>query len=105
VRRQIDLALRGACQAPRNSLSCFPGFRRRARILGEAVRLELQLTSEAPFALADIGMLEQVLLNLAVNARDAMPGGGKITLGTAIQEVTSATAREPRTLTPGASHS
>ena len=71
------------------------------RILGEAVRLELQLTSEAPFALADIGMLEQVLLNLAVNARDAMPGGGKITLRTAIQDVTPDAARAHPDAYPG----
>ena len=71
------------------------------RVLGDAVRLELHLTSEPPFALADIGMLEQVLLNLAVNARDAMPGGGKITLRTAVQEVTSATAREHPDAYPG----
>ena len=71
------------------------------RILGDAVRLELQLTSEPPFALADIGMLEQVLLNLAVNARDAMPGGGKITLRTAVQELTSAAARAHPEAYPG----
>ncbi|MEO8906352.1 MAG: response regulator [Polyangiaceae bacterium] len=63
------------------------------RLLGDQVRLELHLTADPTFALADVGMLEQVLMNLAVNARDAMPGGGKITIKTAVQELTPAAAR------------
>lgn len=51
------------------------------RIIGD-VKVELQVGGELPPILADIGMIEQVLINLAVNARDAMPGGGKLTLGT-----------------------
>ncbi|HXT21128.1 MAG TPA: response regulator, partial [Thermoanaerobaculia bacterium] len=50
--------------------------------LGEDVRLELELQAELPRVRIDPAQLEQVIVNLAVNARDAMPGGGRLTLGT-----------------------
>ena len=52
------------------------------RILGEDVRLQLNLASHPLFTHADAGMLDQVLLNLIVNSRDAMPGGGQLTIET-----------------------
>jgi PAS domain S-box-containing protein len=52
------------------------------RILGEPVRLELDLAPELKALHADSGMIEQILMNLAVNARDAMPQGGRLTLAT-----------------------
>ncbi|MDZ7825777.1 MAG: ATP-binding protein [Gammaproteobacteria bacterium] len=48
------------------------------RILGEDVTLNLDLDGHLPTVEADPGMIEQVLMNLAVNARDAMPGGGRL---------------------------
>jgi len=53
------------------------------RLVGEDVNIEVHSAHDLGNALADPGQLEQVIMNLAVNARDAMPGGGKLTIETA----------------------
>jgi len=53
------------------------------RLIGEDVRMETRLAREPLRVMADPGQLEQVLMNLAVNARDAMPGGGILVFETA----------------------
>jgi signal transduction histidine kinase len=52
------------------------------RVLGEDVALVTALDPDLGFVRADHGQVEQVLMNLVVNARDAMPGGGRIVLRT-----------------------
>src|SRR6185312_15104662 len=53
-----------------------------ARLLGDDIRLEFDLSSDLGQVLADSGQLYQVLMNLAVNARDAMPEGGILRIET-----------------------
>jgi PAS domain S-box-containing protein len=71
------------------------------RTLGE--HIELAITTEPGLwrVKADRGQLEQVLVNLAVNARDAMPGGGRLVIDTANTEVDEAYATSRAKLTPG----
>jgi signal transduction histidine kinase/CheY-like chemotaxis protein len=63
------------------------------RVLGEDVALEVKLGDEGLTVVADEGQLEQVLLNLCTNARDAMPRGGRLTLAADEVELNDAAAR------------
>ncbi|MDB5501868.1 MAG: multi-sensor hybrid histidine kinase [Tardiphaga sp.] len=69
--------------------------------LGERVEIETRLTAEPWPALADPAQLSSALLNLAVNARDAMPGGGKLTLETANVVLDEAYAGHHAEVVPG----
>jgi signal transduction histidine kinase len=52
------------------------------RLLGETISLECKSPATLPPIKGDTGMVEQILMNLAVNARDAMPRGGRLIIGT-----------------------
>ena len=57
------------------------------RLLGEDISLQVHFQSNLPTIHADPGMMEQVLLNLAINSRDAMPNGGHISIVTATRYI------------------
>jgi len=58
-----------------------------ARILGEDINLQLNYFPQPALVQADAGMMEQVLLNLSVNSRDAMPNGGQLSLRIAVLDL------------------
>ena len=57
------------------------------RLLGEDIALQLNYSQAPAVVEADAGMMEQILLNLAVNARDAMPKGGQLAIRITVNEV------------------
>jgi PAS domain S-box-containing protein len=56
------------------------------RTIGEQIELVITLAPNLPMILADPGQIEQIVLNLAINARDAMPSGGTLSIDTAVIE-------------------
>jgi signal transduction histidine kinase len=59
------------------------------RMLGEHITLETRCGSDLPRIAADITMIDQIVMNLAVNARDAMPRGGKLLIETSAADITA----------------
>jgi two-component system cell cycle sensor histidine kinase/response regulator CckA len=71
------------------------------RLIGEDVLLSTVLADGLGYVKADPGQIEQVLMNLAVNARDAMPRGGRLTIETAGVDLDPEYARNHVGVTPG----
>ncbi len=71
------------------------------RLLGEAVTLRLVPSAEPARVRADRGQLEQVLMNLCVNARDAIDGSGTITVTTVTRTLDAEDCQEHEGVTPG----
>jgi len=71
------------------------------RLIGEDVRLSTALHPSGGLVKVDPGQIEQVLLNLAVNSRDAMPQGGRLTIETGLVELDAAYANTHAEVTAG----
>ena len=72
-----------------------------ARLIGEHIRFVTELDPGLASVRADPGQVEQVIVNLVVNARDAMPEGGALTMRTGNVDVTAASARDHFGVEPG----
>ncbi|MBI2933063.1 MAG: PAS domain-containing protein [Planctomycetes bacterium] len=71
------------------------------RLMGEQIQLSLRCAPQISPILADPGQIEQVVMNLTVNARDAMPGGGMLSIETRNMELDETYARENVGVRPG----
>jgi PAS domain S-box-containing protein len=95
-RRQVlqlrVLSLNGVVEALGKMVRC---------LIGEDVTLEVKLDSELGAVRADPGQIEQVILNVVVNSRDAMPRGGRLTIETSNVDLDEAYVREHTGVSPG----
>ena len=71
------------------------------RVIGEDIELRTKLMKHPAIVKADVTQIEQILMNLVVNARDAMPDGGILTIETAGVELDGKTASAQSDLSPG----
>jgi two-component system cell cycle sensor histidine kinase/response regulator CckA len=72
-----------------------------SRLIGERIHLKIHLEPELATIMGDSGQIEQVIMNLAVNARDAMPEGGRLKIETANIEFTADSIKQHPGLNPG----
>jgi two-component system cell cycle sensor histidine kinase/response regulator CckA len=70
-------------------------------LLGENIRLNVRPATTLPAIMADAAMLEQVIVNLAVNARDAMPKGGDLVISTFLTDIDESYVKYNRQAAPG----
>ena len=71
------------------------------RLLNAGIALEFEPAPGLPALNGDVGMMEQLLMNLAINARDAMPRGGKLTISTCACEIKGEAAKRNPEARPG----
>ena len=71
------------------------------RLLGEDIALQLNFSGEPAIIEADASMMEQILLNLSVNSRDAMPHGGQLNIRISQREIDAGQARQSVEARPG----
>ncbi|HSB32698.1 MAG TPA: PAS domain S-box protein [Candidatus Sulfobium mesophilum] len=58
-----------------------------SQLIGEDIEFTVTLSGENPKVMADVNQIEQVLVNLVTNARDAMPAGGRLSIGTSVMNM------------------
>ena len=95
--RQEQIDRRPVCLA--TTLADFMKMLR--RIIGEHIDLQLAVGADVPAVFADPAQIEQVVLNLAVNARDAMPGGGRLAIELDRLVITEPEPASAATVRPG----
>jgi CheY-like chemotaxis protein len=88
----VDLDLNEVCATMTKMLQ---------RLIGEHITFERIYSSDPAMIHADRGMMEQVLLNLVINSRDAMPKGGRLLLSTALVELDESAIGHQRMARPG----
>ena len=71
------------------------------RTIREDVSIRMNLVESLPLIKGDVGQLEQVVMNLAINAQDAMPDGGCLTIETALVELDESYSEKQKGVTPG----
>jgi nitrogen-specific signal transduction histidine kinase len=71
------------------------------RLLGDHITFEVKAAPDLPPVQADLGMMEQVIMNLSVNARDAMPKGGKLAVGIDAVTITNDDVQKNSEIRPG----
>jgi PAS domain S-box-containing protein len=71
------------------------------RILGEDIQMQLKFFTQPLFIRADASMMQQVLMNLVVNSRDAMPGGGQLVIKTSAVEFDESVCAQSPQARPG----
>jgi len=71
------------------------------RLVSETIEFEVELSPDTPQIYIDPGRLEQVILNLALNARDAMPNGGKLGIASERVVLSESRSTQTQTLAPG----
>ncbi len=72
------------------------------RLIGEDIQLTVRLTEQPATVVVDAGQIEQVIVNLAANGRDAMPGGGQLVIETRHLSLTADEIEDRPGMTPGA---
>ncbi|MBI5453433.1 MAG: PAS domain S-box protein, partial [Deltaproteobacteria bacterium] len=72
-----------------------------SRLIGEDIDFKVSLTDADPVVTADVSQIEQVLMNLATNARDAMPSGGALSISTGTISLAHESMKEQAYMRPG----
>jgi signal transduction histidine kinase/ActR/RegA family two-component response regulator len=103
TRQTLSFGRRQALEPHTLSLNeIIPGMKTMlARLVGEGINLELNLASDLGYIHADPGQMEQIILHLVANARDAMPDGGRVTIKTTNVEIDAGYAAQHPGAKPG----